>query len=49
VTVGVTAAPGVVVTNRDEDHGQGHQRDLGDDGRATAVAISDTEQTGARW
>jgi len=34
VTVGVTAAPSVVVMNRDEDHGGRHQPNLGDDGRA---------------
>jgi hypothetical protein len=48
VTVGVTAATSVVVMNA-KDHGGRHQPDLGDDGRATAVTISDTKQTGARW
>jgi len=32
---------------RDEDHGGRHQPDLRDDRRATAVTISDTEQSGA--
>jgi hypothetical protein len=47
VTVGVTAATSVVVMNA-KDHGGRHQPDLGDDGRATAVTISNTQQTRAR-
>jgi hypothetical protein len=45
VTVGVTAATSVVVMNA-RITAERHQPDLGDDGRATAVTISDTEQTG---
>jgi hypothetical protein len=47
VTVGVTAATSVVVMNA-KDHGGRHQPDLGDDGRATAVTISNTQRTRAR-
>jgi hypothetical protein len=48
VTVGVTAATSVVVMNAKDHGGRQHQPDLGDDGRATAVTISNTQQTRAR-